>query len=322
MKIPHQFLAMLCFAALLSPNLALAQAWPAKSIQMIVPQGAGGSTDAVARVVAQALGDSLGQTVVVDNRVGAGGTLGVTAAAKAPADGYSILFGSSTTVAANTFLYAAFSVDPLKDLIPLAVVADAAFAIVVPATSPFKTLKDLVAAAKAAPGKLNYGSGTSSALLCTELLKFGAGIDVLKVPYKASPQALTDLVGGQLQVVCEPLSTSLPLIRNGRLRALAQTGATRSSLAPDLPTIAEAGVQGVEYTAWVGLFAPAGVPADIVARLRSTLVKVVNDPTVIEKTRAVGFDPRPGDAEALSALHRAEMTKIGNVVKAAGIKAE
>ncbi|MDP1691926.1 MAG: tripartite tricarboxylate transporter substrate binding protein [Burkholderiaceae bacterium] len=322
MRVLRQYLAPLCLAALLSSNLAWAQAWPAKTIQMIVPQGAGGSTDALARVLSQALGDSLGQTVVVDNRAGAGGTIGVNTAAKAAADGYTILLGSNTTMAANTFLYASFSVDPLKDFVPLALVADAPFAIVVPATSAFKTLNDLVAAAKAAPGKLNYGSGTSSALLCTELFKLGAGIDLAKVPYKASPQALTDLIGGQLQVLCEPLSTGLPLIRNGRLRALAQTGATRSSLAPDFPTFSEAGTPGVVYTAWVGLYAPAAVPADIVARLRGAFLKIVQDPVIGDKIRAIGFDPRPGDSEALSALHRAEMTKVGNVVKAAGIKAE
>lgn len=322
MKILSRYLASLCFAALLSSNAAWAQAWPSKPIQMIVPQGAGGSTDAVARALGQALGDSLGQTVVIDNRAGAGGTLGVTAAARAPADGYTILIGSNTTVAANTFLYAAFAVDPLKDLVPLVMVADAPFAVVVPSASPYRTLKDLIAAAKAAPGKLNYGSGTSSALLCTELLKSATGIDLVRVPYKASPQALTDLMGGQLQVVCEPFSTSLPLIRSGRLRALAQTGPARSSLAPDIPGFAESGAPGVEYTAWLGLFAPAGVPADIVARMRSTLLKIVNDPAVKDKILSVGFDPRPGDAEALSAVHRTEMTKVGNVVKAAGIKAE
>lgn len=315
-------LAISTLACLVQPAPAQAQAWPSKSIQMIVPQGAGGSTDAVARALGQALGDSLGQTVVIDNRAGAGGTLGVTAAARAPADGYTILMGSSTTVAANTFLYATFAVEPLKDFVPLVMVADAPFAVVVPSTSPYQTLKDLIAAAKAAPGKLNYGSGTSSALLCTELLKSAAGIDLVKVPYKASPQALTDLLGGQLQVVCEPFSTSLPLIRSGKLRALAQTGSTRSSLAPDIPTIAEAGTPGVEYTAWIGLYAPAAVPADVVARLRSTLLKIVNDPAVKDKIRSVGFDPRPGDVEALSALHRAEMLKVRNVVKAAGIKAE
>lgn len=195
---------------------AQAQAWPSKPLQMVVPQGAGGSTDAIARLVAQVLGERLGQTVVIDNRAGAGGVLGVAAAAKAAPDGYTLLIGSNTTLAANAFLYASFPVDPLKDFVPLALAADAPFVFVVPAASPLKSVRDLVSAAKAAPGKINYGSGTSSALLCTELFKAAAGVDLLKVPYKSSAQGLTDLIGGQIDVVCEPLSASLPNIRAGR----------------------------------------------------------------------------------------------------------
>lgn len=318
----YRTIALVCCAAILPFGAAWGQVWPAKPIQMIVPQGAGGSTDALARLLAQALGDRLGQPVVVDNRAGAGGTLGVTAAAKAAPDGYTILLGSSTTMAANTFLYRAFSTDPVKEFVPLALAGEAPFALVVSATSPHKTLKDLLAAAKAAPGTLNYGSGTSSALLCTELFKLRAGIELLKVPYKASPQALTDLIGGQIQVVCEPLSTSLPNIMAGRLRALAQTGAKRSQLAPDIPTVAEAGVSGMEYTAWIGLFAPAGTPKDIVARLSTTLAKIVHEPAIMEKIRGIGFEPRPGDAEAMASVHRTELEKVGQVVKAASIKAE
>jgi len=322
MKSLRRSLVCLCLAALVPTTAALAQSWPTKPIQMIVPQGAGGSTDALARLLAQALGERLGQTVVVDNRAGAGGTLGVSAAAKASPDGYTLLLGSSTTMAANTFLYSSFTIDPLKDFAPLVLAADAPFAFVVPASSPLKTLKDLIAQAKAAPGTLNYGSGTSSALLCSELFKSTTGVNLVKVPYKASPPALTDLLGGQLQVVCEPLSSSLPLLRSGKLRVLAQTGATRSVLAPEYPTIAEAGAPGAEYSAWIGLFAPAQVPADILARLRSTLMKILAEPAISEKIRSIGFDPRPGDETLLATVHRAELTKVGNVVKAAGIKAE
>ncbi len=298
------------------------QPWPTKSIQMIVPQGAGGSTDALARLVAQALGDRLGHTVVVDNRAGAGGVLGVSAAAKAAPDGYTILLGSSTTIAANVFLYANFPVDPLKDFVPLALAADAPFAFVVPAASPLKSMRDLLATAKATPGRLNYGSGTSSALLCTELLKHAAGINLTRVPYKASAQALTDLIGGQLDLICEPLSASLPNVKAGRLRALAQTGAKRSALAPDLETVAEAGVTGVVYSAWIGFFALAGSPPDAVARLRGELQTILKDPTIHDKVRSIGFEPRPGDAEALAALHRDELKSVAATVKAAGIKAE
>ncbi|WP_332824123.1 Bug family tripartite tricarboxylate transporter substrate binding protein [Ramlibacter sp.] len=309
-------------ACLLNPVTATAQGWPSKPLQMIVPQGAGGSTDNLARLVAQALGERLGQNVVIDNRAGAGGVLGVAAAGRAAPDGYTLLVGSNTTVAANAFLYASFPVDPLKDLAPLAMAADAPFALVVPAASALKSVGDLVKAAKAAPGKLNYGSGTSSALLCAELFKAAAGVDLRRVPYKSSAQALTDLIGGQLDVVCEPLSTSLPNVRAGRLRALAQTGAQRSPSAPDLETVTESGVKGVAYTAWIAFYAPAGIPKEINTRLSNELFSILSNPAVMEKIRAIGFDPRPGNAESLAAVHRAEMAAVAATVKAAGIKAE
>lgn len=315
-------LGLLATAGSIASMPAAAQAWPSKPVQLIVPQGAGGSTDALARLLAPLLGERLGQTVVIDNRAGAGGVLGVSTLAKAPADGYTLLFGSSTTVAANAFLYASFPIDPLKDLVPLALAADAPFVIVVPGSSPNKSLRELVATAKASPGKLNYGFGTSSGLLCMELLKSAAGIDIAKVPYKASAQALTDLIGGQLDVVCEPLSSSAPNAKAGRLRILAGTGTQRSSLAPELETVGEAGVKGMVYSAWVGFFAPGGVPRDISARLNRELMAILRDPAVQDKMRAISWEPRPGDAEALAELLRAEIKSIAAIVKAAGIKAE
>lgn len=315
-------LGLLATAGSIASMPAAAQAWPSRPVQLIVPQGAGGSTDALARLLAPLLGERLGQTVVIDNRAGAGGVLGVSTLAKAPADGYTLLFGSSTTVAANAFLYASFPIDPLKDLVPLALAADAPFVIVVPGSSPSKSLRELVATAKASPGKLNYGFGTSSGLLCMELLKQAAGIDIAKVPYKASAQALTDLIGGQLDVVCEPLSSSAPNAKAGRLRILAGTGTQRSSLAPELETVGEAGVKGMVYSAWVGFFAPAGVPRDISARLGRELTAILKDPAVQDKMRAISWEPRPGDAAALTELHRTEMKAIAATVKAAGIKAE
>jgi len=316
------FAGPLAAAGLIVSMPAAAQSWPSKAVQLIVPQGAGGSTDALARLLAPLLGERLGQTVVIDNRAGAGGVLGVSTLAKAPADGYTLLFGSSTTVAANAFLYASFPIDPLKDLVPLALAADAPFVIVVPGSSPNKSLRELVATAKASPGKLNYGFGTSSGLLCMELLKSAAGIDIAKVPYKASAQALTDLIGGQLDVVCEPLSTSAPNAKAGRLRILAGTGTQRSSLAPELETVGEAGVKGMVFSAWVGFFAPAGVPRDISARLNRELMAILRDTAVQDKMRALSWEPWPGDAEALAELLRAEIKSIAATVKAAGIKAE
>ena len=322
MKVYGFITAALASLALLGSPAARAQAWPAKPITMIVPQGAGGSTDALARLVGQALGTRLGQTVVIDNRAGAGGVLGATAAAKAAPDGYTLLFGSSTTTAANAFLYTSFPGDPLKIFVPLALVADAPFVFVVPTTSPVKSMHDLVAAAKATPGKLNYGYGTSSGLICTELLKSVAGLEITKVPYRSSAQALTDLMSGQLDVICEPLSTSGPNAKAGRLRILALTGKTRSSLAPDIPTVAEAGVPGMSYTAWIGVYAPAGLPPELATKLGGELLAVLKEPGFAEKVRGIGFDPRPGDAEALAELHRAEMKSVAATVKAADIKPE
>ncbi|MBI5720875.1 MAG: tripartite tricarboxylate transporter substrate binding protein [Burkholderiales bacterium] len=320
MKTPSRwFLGALALVA--SIGAAQAQGWPTKPVTLIVPQGAGGSTDAMARLIAPLLGEKLGQTVVVDNRAGAGGVLGVQTLAKAPADGYTLLFGSSTTVAANAFLYASFPIDPLKDLVPLALVGDAPFVFVVPAASPIKSMQDLVAAAKASPGKLNYAYGTSSGLLCGELFKTVAGVDITKVPYKASAQALTDLIGGQIDVICEPLSSSAPNAKAGRLRILALTSGQRSSLAPDLPTVSETGIK-MTYTAWVGFFAAAGVPRDITARLTRELMAVLKEPTMADKIRAISWEPRPGDAEVLAELHRAELKTVAATVKAAGLKAE
>ncbi|MES2415309.1 MAG: tripartite tricarboxylate transporter substrate binding protein [Pseudomonadota bacterium] len=323
MKTLRQIGCVFLGLAALAFNPAYSQTWPtAKPISMIVPAGAGGVTDGVARVIAQWLTERLGQSVVVDNRAGAGGMLGVSVASKAKADGYTLMIGTNTTMAANVHLFKNHPVDPLKDFVPLALVVDTPFVLLVPANSPYKRVGDLVAAAKASPGKLNYGSGTSSALLCTELFKSIAGIDLVKVPYKASPQALTDIMGGQLDVLCEPLASSQGNMTTGRVRALALTGAKRSGLAPDLETVTEAGFPGMDYTAWIGFWAPAGLPKDIATRLSDEILASLKDPEVQKKMRSLGSDPRPTGPEAFAALQRAEMTKVGNVVKAARIVAE
>ena len=233
-----------------------------------------------------------------------------------------MIYGTQGTQAANLALYKNIRYDPLKDFVPLALAADAPFLFAVPANSPIKSIRDLIAAAKAAPGKLNYGAGTSSGLLCMELFKVAAGVDLTRVPYKSSAQALTDLIGGQLDVTCEPVSSSQPNIKAGRLRALAQTGSQRSPLVPEMETIAELGVKGMAYTAWVAFYAPAGVPKEISSRLTNELLTILRDPALAEKIRAIGFAPLPGDPEALAATHRAEMASVAAAVKAAGIKAE
>ena len=297
------------------------QAYPNKPIRLIVPLAAGGGTDLAARVVAQALGDRIGQSVVIENRAGAGGVIGVEAAAKAAPDGYTIVIGSTTTMAANLFLYRDVPFDPLKDFVPLAMMGTIDFALVVPASSSATTVKELIALAKARPGQLSYGFGSSAALLCGEMFKSAAGVDIVKVPYKGTPQSLNDLVGDRLQLVCEPLGTSLPFSRAGKLRNLAVTGSKRNSLAPEVPTMAEAGVP-MEHATWAAFFAPAKTPPEALAKLRTELLNAMKAPGMAERIRDTGFVPTPADAESLGATHRADVARLGKLVKEAGIKAE
>ena len=299
-----------------------AQAYPSKPIRMIVPQGAGGSTDIWARMIAQKMGEALGQQVVVENRPGAGGIIGVDAAAKAAADGYTILFGSSTTVAANASLYSKVPFDPVKDFTPLAMAIAAPFVIVVNPSVPVNNIRELIALAKSKPGVLNYGSGTSSAQICTEMFKSLAGVNITMVPYKSSPQALTDLAAGQLQVLCEPLASAMPQVKAGKLRVLAVTSPNRTGMAPEFPTVAEAGVPGFEYVAWVAFFAPAGTPRDITAKLSAEILKVLKHPETIEKLKSTGGEPIPAGAEELGAAHKADIARLAKVIREAGIKAE
>ncbi len=327
MKLPMKFIGllangMLALALALGPIEAGAQTYPSKPIRIILPQGAGGSTDIVARMIAQKLGESLEQHVVVENRPGAAGIIGVDAVAKAAPDGYTILLGSSTMMAANISLYSKLPFDPVKDLTPLAMAAAAHFVFAVHPSVPANNIKELIALAKAEPGKLNYGSGSSSAQICVEMLKSLARVDITMVPYKSSSQALNDLMAGQVQLVCEPPTTAVPNAKAGRLRILAITSPERTSIAPEYPTVAEAGVPGFEYEAWVGFFAPAGIPKNIAAKLSAEIVKVLEQPDLVKKIKSVGFKPIPASAEQLAAIQKAEIARLAKVIKEAGIKVE
>jgi tripartite-type tricarboxylate transporter receptor subunit TctC len=314
--------AVWCAAfALLALPTAMAQSYPSKPLHIVVPQAPGGGLDNVVRVIAVALGESIGQSVVIDNRVGAGGSIGVSAAAKSAPDGYTIVIGSSTTMAANNFLYKNATVDPIKDFVPLAMLGTIDFALVVPGNSPIHTLPELIAAAKARPGKLSYGFGTSAALLCGEMFKMTAQADITKIAYKGSPQGLTDLVAGRLDLVCEPVATSLPFIHEGRLRALAVTNSVRNELDKKIPTMAEAGLP-FEFGTWSAFFAPAGTPPAIADRIASELIKVMNRPEVQEKIRVAGFIPKVLGAREVAAIHRADFARLEKVVKEAGITPE
>ncbi len=297
--------------------------YPTKPVKLIVPLAAGGASDVVARIFAAKLGERLGQQVIVENRPGAEGLIGVDAAVKAAPDGYTLVLGSSTTLAANFHLRKTLPFHPVKDLEPVSMAFQGFFNILVINPSvPAKNLKEFIALAKSQPGKLDYGTATSGSKICVETFKAMAGIDLQMVNYKSSPQALNDLMGGQLQLICEPVATAMPNILAGRLRSIGVTSATPHPAAPNLPTVAQEGLPGFEYSAWVAVFAPAQTPAAIVERLEKEIAWVLNDPETIKKVQAAGVEPMPGDSKALAKLLNAELERAGSVVKAAKIQPE
>ena len=297
--------------------------YPTKAVKLIVPLAAGGATDVVARIFAAKLGERLGQQVIVENRPGAEGLIGVDAAVKAAPDGYTLVLGSSTTLAANFHLRKTLPFHPVKDLEPVSMAFQGFFNIlVINAAVPAKNLQEFIALAKSQPGKLDYGTATSGSKICVETFKVMAGIDLQMVNYKSSPQALNDLMGGQLQLICEPVATAMPNILAGRLRSLGVTSATPHPAAPNLATVAQEGLPGFEYSAWVGVFAPAQTPAAVIRRLEKDIAWVLNDPDTIKKVQAAGVEPMPGDAKALAKLLNAEIERAGKVVKAAKLQPE
>jgi tripartite-type tricarboxylate transporter receptor subunit TctC len=299
------------------------ETYPTKPVKLIVPLAAGGASDVVARIFAAKLGERLGQQVIVENRPGAEGLIGVDAAVKAAPDGYTLVLGSSTTLAANFHLRKTLPFHPVKDLAPVSMAFQGFFNILVinPAV-PAKNLKEFIALAKSQPGKLDYGTATSGSKICVETFKAMAGVDLQMVNYKSSPQALNDLMGGQLQLICEPVATAMPNILAGRLRSLGVTSATPHPAAPNLPTVAQEGLPSFEYSAWVAVFAPAQTPAAVIGRLEKEIAWVLNDPDTIKKVQAAGVEPMPGDSKALANLLNAEIERAGNVVKAAKLQPE
>jgi len=315
-------LATAAAAALsLAPLAAQAQAaFPAKPITIIVPFSAGGTTDILARVVGQYMARDLGQTVVVDNRAGAGGNIGGQAAARAPADGYTLFIGTVGTHAINQSLYKKMPFDPIKDFAPLSRVAMVPNLLVANPSQPFKSVKEMIAYAKANPGKVNFGSaGNGSSIhLSGELFKQMTGVDMQHVPYKGSAPAVSDLIGGQISVMFDNMPSAIPHVKAGKLRALAVTTAKRSPALPDVPTIAEAGVPGYEATSWFGLLAPAGTPAPVVAKLNASILKALADPEVKKKLAEQGAEPHGEKPEQFAAFIESETLKWGKVVKESG----
>ena len=303
---------------------ALAQAYPSRQIRIVVPFAAGaGVLDIMARLVGQHLGASLGQQVVIDKRPGAGGIVGAEVVAKAEPDGYTLLMGN-TALVVSPYLYAKLPFEPLADFVPVTLVNSAPLLLVVHPSVPVQSVKELIAYAKARPGQLNYGSGGvgSTPYLATELLKAMAGIDVVHVPYKGGAPALADLVAGQLTFMIENVPGTMPLVKSGKLRALAITSAQRSPLAPDLPTMAEAGVPDYEMVGWNGVFVAKGTPAEIVARLNSDLAKVLRLPDVKEQMATLGAEPGGDSTPAFGAFVKAESARWGRIIKERGIRPE
>ena len=301
---------------------AVAQNYPSKPVRILVGTAPGGPIDLVARITAQRLTQALGQSFVVENRPGAGGTITTELVARTTPDGYTLLMASAATLCVTPHLYSKIGYDSLRDFAPISTVAGIAFVMVAHPALPVKSVKDFVALARARPGQLLFGSAGSGSVthLAPELFRNMAGIDVRHIPYKGAGPALIDLMSVELQFMFNSIPTSVPHISSGRLRALAVSSAARSSLLPDLPTISEAGVPGYEAGTWFGLVAPARTSPAIVARLNGVIVKDLADPTVKKGLHAQGLDPMGNTPEAFAKFLREELVKWGKVVKISGAK--
>ncbi len=309
--------ACLAAAALVGVSPAVqAQDWPSRPIRMIVPFPPSGSTDIVARTVAEKLGSQLGQPIVVENRAGATGAIGLEALARSAPDGYTIGLGTIGSIAINPLVSKNLSWDPQRDFAPLGMVGSTPFALIVTPSLSARSFAEFLALAKAQPGKLDYATGGigGSQHLAAVLLEDMAGISMHHVPYKGSGPALTDLMGGQVPAMIEPAVSAAPHVRSGRVRMLALTGAKRSAVFPDVPTVAET-VPGYDVSAWFALFAPAGTPAPVVARLGSELQRVLAQPEVIDKFAQAGVDVTPSTPEQMKATLRQELEKWDKVVR-------
>lgn len=310
-------------AAAASAASASAQAFPNKPIKIIVPVAAGGGTDLLARTLGQKVGDLLGQPVVVDNILGAGGNIGVQAVAKAAPDGYTLLL-SPATIATNVAVFRKLPYDLLKDLQTVTLVGQTSVVLVVHPSMSAKTVAEFVDAAKQKPGSLNYGSAGigSPQHLQSELFAQRTGISGNHVPYKGQSQAMTDLVGGQLQYMFSPLQNALPYIRDGRIRALGVASPQRNPALPQMPSFAELGYKDVDFSNWFALYAPAGTPAAVVKRLSDAFVQVGRSSEVLERFAKLGFEPFFTSAEEGQDFMRAELARWSRVATQANIKAE
>jgi len=314
--------AVLAFITLCLAATAAAQSYPSKPIRLIVPFVAGGPPDILSRLLGQEMAGALGQPIVVENKPGAGGNLGYELAAKAAPDGYTVLLGSINTHAINPTLYRTLPFDPVKDFTPVTLLALVHNVLVVHPSSPANSVKDLLAQAKAEPGRLTFGSaGNGTTLhLAGELMKLMASIDLVHVPYKGAPQALTDLVGGRISMAFSGVPPAMPLIQGGKLKALAVTAPKRIALLPDVATVSESGLPGYDVVAWNGLLVPAGTPREIIDRLNVTALKALAQPDVRERLLARGFEPVGSTPKEFAEVIDRDVRKWSRVVKESGAR--
>jgi len=314
------FRRLVAIGLTLAATGAGAQPYPSKPITIVVPFGAGSGTDSIARIIGQYLQNALNQSVVIENKVGASGVLAATYVARAAPDGYTLLMATNSTHSANPHLFKSLSYDPVKDFAPVARAGSYVFMLVVNPAVPARTLPELVAYAKANPGKLTYASGNTTGIVAGETLKSKAGIDVLHIPYKSTPPAINDLLGGRVSMMFIDLAPGLEHVRAGNFRALAVTTKERSALLPDLPSLSEAGIPGYDVTSYAALFAPAGTPKEIVDKLNAEIQKIIANPDAKARIAITGFDAFSGPPETLATFVQSELVNWGKLIKDAGIE--
>ena len=311
-------------AAALGAAQATAQSYPAKPIRMVAPSGAGGPVDVICRTVSQRLGQVLKQQIIVENRVGAAGLIGTEYVTKQPPDGYTLLFGFSGPLAIVPNFNPNTPYDPLRDLVPVSQVAAAPYVLLVHPSVPATTVKQLVALAKGRPGQMNFASGGNGVgiHMAGELFKFMAQVDIVHVPYKGSSGARNDILGGQIEMMFDAITTMAPNVQSGRVKALATTGRERSAVLPNVPTVGEAGVTGYEATIWLGIMAPSGTPKPVIDKLNAEINKVLARSELKEQWAKQGATPMMMSPAEFETYLKADIDKWGGVVKAANIKVE
>jgi tripartite-type tricarboxylate transporter receptor subunit TctC len=316
--------AGIAMLAALAAAPAAAQNYPAKPIRILIAQAPGSATDVVSRVLGNRLSEGLGQPIVIEARPGAGGVVGTEAAARSTPDGYTLFMGNNSTHGSNPAVYTKLPYDAVNDFAPIAFVASVPYVLVVDPSLPVKNVQELIAVAKSKSGKMNYASAGNGSThhFCGELLKSMSGIDILHIPYKGSPPAITGLLGGEVSLMFANVADIGSQIKAGKVRPLAVTTAKRAASLPDVPTMSEAGLPGFEIVSWFGLLAPAGTPAPIVARLNAETVKVLERPDVKAALANQGLEVAPGTPEQFAAHIKSEIAKFTKIGKAAGIKAE